>query len=1408
MRPVSAGGHVTGPGRCRRGIPCALACVAVGIAILVLLFGVETAGVRVAPGIEDLCPLVGIPGIFGSERTPFFRRWIRKYIGRNEEDVPEEDAPGQEPLYPVEPPKPPRDGDGTVLLRKMEMIPEALRRFDDLTSPDRVDDAREMPCTVLPSDDPAPLCGAEVLPEPSFLNGPDGGESCDPVWIPEPPPDAPPNPQPEPLTDEELMRLLGLDDAGDGPSSWGNGFDTFPSEGDIEFEIAEPGIDEPGIDEPRDVPVVPDSDRPLEPLIEDLGSADTETRRRAAAAVAGRGADAVLPLLRALARADDGKRWCIAEALVRIGDGAIPALIAALGSREMQTGAAATLVRMGEPAVPPLIAALAGGDDEVQFGALYALREIGDAAVPFLVEALEDPDGRIRRSAASILRDTGWKPSDDAEAIRYFIAGEAWLDAAEYGEAAVEPLIRILKSPDREAWWNAARTLGEIGGPAVGPLVGLLHEAEDNIRPLVGMALAESGLPAVGRLIELLNDPDLRETAAAALLKIGEPAAAACVESLGGADGEVQETLRGILGALGEAAVPPLIQALTAGRSGLRSHAAGILDGMGWEPWGDVERAWYLIAREEWLELALMGEPAVDPLVRVLKTDDDRIRSEAAATLGEIGLPAAVGPLVDALTVDSVAPAAADALVVIGKPAVQPVLALLERETGAARENAVEVLGRLGAHEAVPVIVGLVRSGGDRLHRKAVEALVGIGAPAVSALIPLLGEDGDGYAGATTVLTAIGEASVQPLIGALGDENARTRMGAARILTRLDRVPAGVEEQAARLIALQQWPEAAEIGAPAVDLLAARLADLDPRVQAGAAESLACIGAPAAPPLVLLLGEATRRGIAGDTLVRIGEAAVEPLIGALGEEDLSRAAAGVLARIGKPAAAPLVQALGSPGTGQAAAEILQTMGASSLDALIEAFGSDDASIRQRAGDVLLELGETAVGPLVEALGHPDAAARLGAVETLARVGRPAVPVLTGALEDERYLVRLGAAEVLGRAGWVPGTEGEKIRYLIAKEQWASVAEIGAGAVEPLVRTLNDPDSAIQMGAARALGVIGGPAVARLIGELGTEQDGRQRKAVEALKMVGEPAVVPLIDALQDRDWHTRLGAARALVGIGDAAVEHLIQALRNGPPTVRMGAAATLGKIGSPAAIAPLIDTLLQDDQRVGRVAVRALGMMGEAAVNPLLRALREGSDEARRGVVAALVLIGEPAAALLPGALADEDFRVRAGAADALDRLAWSPGPGEETIRYLIAKERWSELARMGAPVVGPLVAVLGDRDDNIRRRAARVLAGVRDPRTIPPLMTLLHDDYYSIRREAAMALAAAGVPALEPVISALGDPDSDVRKRAADILAEIGDRQAIEPLQRVRSDEDWYVRKAAEDAVKKIRERTEGSR
>ncbi len=94
-----------------------------------------------------------------------------------------------------------------------------------------------------------------------------------------------------------------------------------------------------------------------------------------------------------------GVRETAADALARIGDAAVPALIETLHDtdHEIRAQAARALARMGTgagPAVPALIDALNDPNRDVRQGAARALGQIGpeaEGAVPALVSALKDP---------------------------------------------------------------------------------------------------------------------------------------------------------------------------------------------------------------------------------------------------------------------------------------------------------------------------------------------------------------------------------------------------------------------------------------------------------------------------------------------------------------------------------------------------------------------------------------------------------------------------------------------------------------------------------------------------------------------------------------------------------------------------------------------------------------------------------------------------------------------------------------------------------------------------------------------------------------------------------------------------------------------------------------------------------
>ena len=123
------------------------------------------------------------------------------------------------------------------------------------------------------------------------------------------------------------------------------------------------------------------------------------------------------------------------------------------------------------------------------------------------------------------------------------------------------------------------------------------------------------------------------------------------------------------------------------------------------------------------LALIRVGEPAVPPLVEMLKSDDVRIRTLAATTLwglgekGRAAVPALAATLGD--PVDSVRVAAAMALDNMGPPAEDAVPALirsLKDRDGKVRQWSAKALGSIGpaAEKAVPALVQAAKAEGIR----------------------------------------------------------------------------------------------------------------------------------------------------------------------------------------------------------------------------------------------------------------------------------------------------------------------------------------------------------------------------------------------------------------------------------------------------------------------------------------------------------------------------------------------------------------------------------------------------------------------------------------------------------------------------------------------------------------------
>lgn len=105
--------------------------------------------------------------------------------------------------------------------------------------------------------------------------------------------------------------------------------------------------------------------------------------------------------------------------------------------------AAQALSTMGQRADSVLLPALKDGRRDIRLAVIEVMRcrmdrNLADALIPLL----NDPDIYVRDRAAKALESLGWKPATRTEGIAYSIASSQWEKVADYGEQAIEPLMR------------------------------------------------------------------------------------------------------------------------------------------------------------------------------------------------------------------------------------------------------------------------------------------------------------------------------------------------------------------------------------------------------------------------------------------------------------------------------------------------------------------------------------------------------------------------------------------------------------------------------------------------------------------------------------------------------------------------------------------------------------------------------------------------------------------------------------------------------------------------------------------------------------------------------------------------------------------------------------------------------
>ena len=308
-------------------------------------------------------------------------------------------------------------------------------------------------------------------------------------------------------------------------------------------------------------------------------------------------------------------------------------------AREVREEAVKSLGDLGEKAVPALIETATGNAPELRELAFEQLEGFGPDLPRYLKDALGHPYWKVRLGALILIGKL--KPRSKS----------IWLAVG-----------KLLQDPEVEVRIEAAKTLGKFSPPSstAKALAPEIAKALRNNRDWWRVRLA---------ILEMLQ----------AWGKLGANAAYAVVELLGEDDQKVVSTAKETLKSMGQAALPALIQGMTAPMWQVKVASAELIAQLGKD-----------------------AEKAVPALEGALEDSDIEVRKSALRALAAIG-PASAKALPSILKLirgESTSPAVRKEAVLclfsLGEPGLNSLKELLSGDDWLARKKLMDIVGQLG----------------------------------------------------------------------------------------------------------------------------------------------------------------------------------------------------------------------------------------------------------------------------------------------------------------------------------------------------------------------------------------------------------------------------------------------------------------------------------------------------------------------------------------------------------------------------------------------------------------------------------------------------------------------------------------------------------------------------------------